>query len=303
MRAVLFHSPTAGTKGFDKEGVLAALKLANIDAQYVSTKHDDVDAALKKSADLFIVAGGDGTVRMVVTGAKDRSTPIAVLPLGTANNVARSLGITGMPIELVETWNVERCLALDIGFARGAWGTTPFIEGFGVGLLPAYLQAASKGKKPEGADNLRKGRALLQDALKRAEPIDVEVIIDGKAFGGDFLGVEVLNIAFTGPGLPLGAKADAADRKLDVICFLQEQRRDLMAWLEAPMESDPPVNSRKGSEVKLLWRDAPNRIDDLSFDNEDKTRKAEIGCEDTSARVVMPQMRSARAAHQEKASE
>lgn len=303
MRAVLFHNPTAGTKGFDKDGILAALKLANIEALYVSTKEDDVEAALKKSADLFIAAGGDGTIRTVVTGAKDRSIPVAVLPLGTANNVARSLGITGTPVELVESWHVDHCLPLDIGLARGAWGTLPFIEAFGVGLVPVYLQLAAKGKKPEGADNLRKGRAILQKALKTAEPIDIEITVDGKAMRGDFLGVEVLNIPFTGPGLPLGAKADAADGKLDVVCFPKDKRKELIEWLEAPMDSDPPVVSRKGSEVTLLWRDAPNRLDDKSFDNEDKTHTAEISCEKKPACVVMPQMHPTQVAHQEKASE
>lgn len=303
MRAVLFHNPTSGTKGFDKDGILAALKLANIDAQYISTKEDDVEAALKKNADLFIAAGGDGTIRTVVTGAKDRSIPVAVLPLGTANNVARSLGITGTPIELVESWNVDRCLALDIGLARGAWGTSAFIEAFGVGLVPAYLQLAAKGKKPEGADNLRKGRVILQKALKAAGPIDIEITIDGKALRGDFLGVEVLNIPFTGPGLPLGAKADAADHKLDVVCFPKEKRKELMDWLEAPMDGDPPVVGRKGSEVKLLWREAPNRVDDRSFDNAEKTQTAEITCHDKPVYLVMPQMHPAQIAHQEKASE
>lgn len=303
MRAVLFHNPTAGTKGFDKDGILAALKLANIDARYISTKDDDVEAALMKDADLFIAAGGDGTIRTVVTGATDRSIPIAMLPLGTANNVARSLGITGTPIELVESWDVERCISLDIGLARGAWGTSPFIEAFGIGVVPAYLQAVAETKMPEGADNLRKGRAMLQKMLKKAEPIDVEIIIDGEALRGDFLGVEVLNIPFTGPGLSLGAKADAADRKLDLVCLPKHKRKDLMAWLDAPMDSKPPVISRKASEVKLLWREAPSRIDDRGFDNGNKTHTAEIHCEDKPARVVMPQKHPTQVAHQEKASE
>lgn len=301
MRALLFHNPTAGNKTFDKDGILAALKLANIEVQYISTKDDDLDAALKKNADLLIVAGGDGTIRRVVTGAKDRSIPIAVLPLGTANNVARSFGISGTPVELVETWDADRYVPLDIGTARGAWGTAQFVEAFGVGVIPAYLRIAAKRKKPAGADNLRKGRNALQKALKDAEPIDIEVTVDGKALRGNFLGVEVLNIPFTGPGLPLGSKADAADHKVDVVCIPEDKRKAFMAWLDAPMDSDPPVSSRKGSVVTLLWRDAPNRIDDESFDNEGKTHTAEITCEETPGCILMPLKHPAQVAHQEKA--
>jgi len=301
MRAILFHNPGSGGKGHDKEDILNALKLAKIETSYVSTKADGFDDAFKKPADLYVAAGGDGTIRTVVTGTRNRGIPIAILPLGTANNVARSLGIAGTPQELVETWDAEHTVPLDIGQARGAWGTTLFLESFGVGLMPAYLRMAAKSKKPEGAANLQQGRKLLQKALKRAEPADIEVTVDGKRVKGEFLGVEVLNIPFTGPGLPLGERVDAADGKLDVICFIAERRKDLLKWLDAPMDSPPPVLSRKASEVQLIWRDAPSRLDDKSFDHEETTQTAELKCEETPACVIMPRKHPAQKAHAEKA--
>ena len=301
MRAVLFHNPTSGSKGFEKEDILAALKLADIDATYVSTKDDELEAAFEKKVDLFIAAGGDGTIRTVVSGARDRGIPVTVLPLGTANNVARSLGIAGTPQELVETWDFEHSVRFDIGRARGAWGTNLFVESFGIGLVPAYLRLASKGKKPEGAANLQQGRELLQKALKKAGPVDVEVTIDGKKLKGEFFGVEVLNVPFTGPGLPLGSKVGAADGKLDVICFETDRRKDLMKWLDAPMDEPSPVRSKPGSDVNLLWRDAPNRIDDKSFDNEDKTHTAEIGCDEGRVCVLIPRKLPAQKKIEEKA--
>src|SRR5437868_2564299 len=107
MRAVLVHNPTAGTKGYDKDGITAALKLAGYETRYASTKGDDVEDALKKGADLVVAAGGDGTIATVIRALTDRSIPVALLPLGTANNIARSLGIAGTPQELVETWKAD----------------------------------------------------------------------------------------------------------------------------------------------------------------------------------------------------
>lgn len=301
MRAVLFHNPTSGSKGFEKEDILAALKLAAIDATYVSTKGDDVEEAFDKKADLFIAAGGDGTIRTVVSGARARGIPVAILPLGTANNVARSLGIAGTPQELVEAWDPSHSVRFDMGLARGAWGTNVFVESFGVGLMPAYLRMAAKRKKPEGAANLQQGRALLQKALKRAEPADVEITLDGRKLNGEFFGVEILNIPFTGPGLPLARKADAADGKLDVVCFEADRRKELMSWLDAPLEEPPPVLSKRGTEVKLLWRDAPNRIDDKSFDNEEKTHTGEIACDEGTVCVLIPRKLAVQKAMEEKA--
>jgi diacylglycerol kinase (ATP) len=101
MRATLFHNPSAGHKA-DKDDILAAMKLADFDVRYVSVKQDDIEQALKKKTDLIVIAGGDGTITEVITKLSDRSIPVAVLPLGTANNIARSIGVAGTPQELVE---------------------------------------------------------------------------------------------------------------------------------------------------------------------------------------------------------
>lgn len=301
MRALLCHNPTAGSKGHDKDAILAALKLADIDVRYISLKSADWEAALKealkKNFDFLVAAGGDGTIGKVLTALPSRSIPVALLPLGTANNAARSLGIAGTPQELVETWKIDNTCPLDIASVKGPWGTALFLEGFGVGLFADFLRLAAKGRKPEGADNLRKGRELLQKTLKDADPIEIEIVIDGKPLRGEFLGVEVMNIPFTGPGLPLAAKADVADSKLDVICFEAGKRKALIEWLEAPLDEPPPVLSRKGEEVGLSWCDAANRIDDRFFDdNKDKKLIAEITCEEKPVQILVPQKHPAQQA-------
>ena len=89
MRALLVHNPRAGTKGHDKGSIIDALQLVDIKVDYVSTK-DNVKHALKHPYDVVVAAGGDGTIGYVFTHLADRSIPIGILPLGSANNVARS---------------------------------------------------------------------------------------------------------------------------------------------------------------------------------------------------------------------
>jgi diacylglycerol kinase (ATP) len=301
--AIVFHNPNSGTKGFDKEGLLAAVKLANIDGEYVSTKSDQFEKALEQKADLFVAAGGDGTIQKILIGARQKNIPVAIFPLGTANNVARSLGISGTPQELAETWDPEHAIPFDLGIARGSWGTTSFIESFGVGLVAEYLAAAAEEDKREGAENLLRGRRLLQKILKKAEPAMLEILTDGKALNGEFLGAEVLNIPFTGPGLPLGQRADATDRRLDVVCFEAKARRDLTSWLEAPMDSPPPVVSRRASEVKITWRHVAHRLDDKTFTNEETLQTAELTCEKKPATIFLPRKTAAQKNHARKAEE
>jgi diacylglycerol kinase (ATP) len=104
MRALLVHNPTAGIKGHDKGSIIDALHLAGIKVDYVSTKDDDLKRGLKHACDIVVAAGGDGTIGYVFTHLADRSIPIGILPLGSANNIARSLGIAGTPAELAEQW-------------------------------------------------------------------------------------------------------------------------------------------------------------------------------------------------------
>jgi len=172
-----------------------------------------------------------------------------------------------------------------------------------VGLFPEYLVSAAEEDKLEGAENLLRGRKLLQKALKKAKPVELEITIDGKALKGDFLGVEVLNITFTGPGLPLGQRADATDRKLDVVCFEAKASEDLAKWLDAPLESPPPVVSRKASEVLITWRHVAHRLDDKTFTNEEAIQTAELSCEKKPAAVLIPKRLVAQKNHERKAAE
>jgi diacylglycerol kinase (ATP) len=301
MRALVFHNPTAGANGHEKDSILSALKLADIEATYFSTKKDDLEKALGKSADLVVAAGGDGTIAKVLRALPDRSVPVAILPLGTANNIARSLGIAGTPQELVETWKLDHAFALDLGTVKGIEQETQFIESFGIGLFGEFLRRAAKKKKAEGADNLRKGRETLQKIIKDAKPIALDLVIDGKALRGEFIGVEILNIPFTGPGLPLAPKADAGDGKLDVVCFKADERKDLIEWLEAPHDEAPPATVRQGGKIEVSWEKAPHRLDDQGFEEQDLMQGAKLACEAKKVHILVPVKQAAQRKVEEKA--
>jgi diacylglycerol kinase (ATP) len=290
MRAVLFHNPTAGPKALrKKDAILAALKLADLEVAYISTKSDDFKSGLKKSADFFIVAGGDGTVRKVLTQMPKRKIPVAILPFGTANNVARSLGIGGTAHELVESWQPQNTRRFDIGGVKGLKDDLSFVEAFGIGVIPGLLQFAAKQKKPEGAENLSRGRELLRKVLKGTKVTDVALKIDGVSYSSEILGLEVLNIAYTGPGLPLAPGANPGDGLFEVICIEPGQREAFGEWLESPQKRPAPVTSRIGSQIEISWKNAPARTDDVAIDESDDKQTVKIVAEKKHASVVLPQ--------------
>jgi diacylglycerol kinase family enzyme len=287
MRVTLFHNPGAGKRGHGKDEILAALKLADHKARYVSTKSDKFKSEIEKvDGDFIVAAGGDGTIAEVIARLGNRKLPIGILPLGTANNIARSLAIAGEPQILVETWDLARTRRLDIGCIDGPDGLAHFVESVGVGILPQMLLRAAKMAKEKGALNLQKGRELLRKIAKEAKPLDLGIMIDGKKLDGEWLAAEVLNIPYTGPGLRLAPKADLNDGMLDLICFATADRDRLSQWFESPAEAPPPGITRRGRMVSFSWRNAPYRIDDRAYKAKDEGQTVTLICDDQPVLII-----------------
>jgi diacylglycerol kinase (ATP) len=293
MRALLVHNPTAGIKDHEKDGIIDALRLTDFKVDYVSTKDDDVKDALKGARDIVIVAGGDGTVGYVFTHLADRSVPIGVLPLGSANNIARSLGIAGTPQELAEQWRLDDVRPFNLMAVHGLKKDYLCAEGFGIGIMPALIKRRANQRKDDGAEDMRRGRDALSELIGAAEPLDVEVKVDGKPLQGDLLGVEVLSIPFTGPALPLAHDADPSDKLLDTIGIPSKKAKALAEWIEAPQDEVPPVISRQGKKIEIRWRDSESRIDDEIAKVDSDWQQVTISCHVKPLRILVPRQHPA----------
>jgi diacylglycerol kinase family enzyme len=270
MRTVLIHNPTAGSEGHAKEALLHALGLEGAGVVYCSTKQGEevLADALREEADLIVVVGGDGTVARVLTGLPDRRIPVAILPLGTANNIARSMSAarTSVPLQYAERiLHRARFSPLNVGSARGPWGRRRFVEGVGVGPLAQAIRRKCTGKA-SGTDGLESGRKALRNAVLEARPLNIEVSTEAKVLARGVLAVEVVNITCTGPALPLAPFADPGDGKLDVLCLLESEREAMAAWLEAPQRTAPPLLALTCKQVAITGDFPYQRVDDEVFD-------------------------------------
>ena len=137
MKVTLIHNPDAGGDNQPSgDDILELIHKAGHAATLQSSKDADWDKALQEPADLIAVAGGDGMVGQVAKRMIGKPIPIAILPMGTANNVATSLGVKHLAIdELIFGWTSARRVKFDVGNAKGPWGSIPFIEGLGMGLF------------------------------------------------------------------------------------------------------------------------------------------------------------------------
>lgn len=113
--------------------------------------------AADEGFDRVAVAGGDGTVGLLLRAMMDQPLPIGIIPLGTFNNFARSLGI---PISVPDACRVlveGVPHAVDLGrvLARNPPATFVFKETVGVGVdamaFAGGIDVAGPGKIPVGA--------------------------------------------------------------------------------------------------------------------------------------------------------
>ena len=204
-----------------------------------------------------MVAGGDGTVAAVVKMLPDRSVPLAIIPSGTANNIARSLGICGAP---------EASIADGImsggggrrGDVHGAWGCRRFVEGVGFGAFAHSLRAVDACEEGEGCPT---GREALRTALREAAPLPLAIEIEQSAAAGrraDAGGHEHPDDRAAAAARPRGAAGDGMLH----ISWLPARRRDAMIGWLGEEKGDPPLELCRGREIRLTGGEAAMRIDD-----------------------------------------
>jgi diacylglycerol kinase (ATP) len=234
------HNPKAGKREPSKKELLALLRSAGYDnVASKSAKKKGWKDALKDPGDLVVVAGGDGTVAKVAKQLAGRGIPMAVLPLGTANNIARSLGLSGSPGQLIARWRTAALRPVDLGVVSGPSGTSYFLEACGVGLFSHMLERAQGPKRRRRVARVgplermrRHARKMLRE-LRVVRPLGLLVRTDGRESAGDYTMLEVMNVRSIGFNLELAPDADASDGLLDVIAIRAGEEDRLAAYLRA----------------------------------------------------------------------
>ncbi len=288
MKATLVHNPTAGNGAVTRDMLTALLHKANFTPTYQSSKIGELTAALAEPADLIVVAGGDGTVAKVLTQMPDRKVPVAILPLGTANNIASSFGIGGALDEIALGLHHASERKLDIGMARGPWGCCWLVEGIGLGAL---VRTAERLGKPNGSrvDKLDEARKAVRKMLKKVEPDRMRILVDDEPLPDAQLMVEILNIACAGPRLFLVPETDMGDGLVDVAILEPDQRKEMRRWLKDKRPSGPPpLTVRRGRKVSIYWDGTPMHVDDDTPPFGDGKVAVEFELEDRQTTILVP---------------
>jgi diacylglycerol kinase family enzyme len=266
VRVALFHNEDAGD-GSSVDEIQALFERHGHRLVRVVDKEHRVEQILDAKADLVVAAGGDGTVGTAARAIAGRKIPLAILPLGTANNIAKSLCCEAPIDTLVEGWAHVQPQLLDLGLARGEWGESIFFESVGAGLIPLGIKAA-KAQEDESTAKPEDAVRTFREVLANLKPQPWTLVVDGQETKGEFLLVEVLNMPSIGPNLVLSDEANPSDGFFSVVIATERERGVLEDYLAQRIRGEnrplslPPLHARRveihgSSEV---------HIDDQLFD-------------------------------------
>jgi diacylglycerol kinase family enzyme len=267
VRITLIHNPGAGRQGAnDARKLVRFLEEQRYEVRYQSAKDEGWKKALKKPAELVAVAGGDGTVAKVTRRMVGRGIPIGLLPSGTANNIARTLGLLERPFEeLVRGWQGGRRVKLDLGVAKGPWGERYFVEGVGAGVFASLLANPAAESIKQQKNAVEKALARMKAHAEGSQPIELFARLDGKDISGRYLMLEALNLRYVGPNLHLASESQPGDGNLDVILVTEAERDRLLYYLEHWQENRERLAvlpTLRGRKFELEWNGFPLHIDD-----------------------------------------
>ncbi len=184
--------------------------------------HGQAKSALSAGVDLVLACGGDGTVTACAEGVAGTGVPLAIIPMGTGNLLARNIGL---PMD------VDEALAVALGDAQqpidaGRVNGTLFVVMAGIGLDARMLSGTS--------EPLKKQLGWLAYAIAAVrhladKPIRVTVSADGgrrRRMRANALIVG--NVGWLRGGLPLLPDARPDDGLLDAVVLLAG---GLTGWL------------------------------------------------------------------------
>ena len=271
MHVTLLHNPKAGEGEPARERLIRALVSAGHAVTYQSTKEKGLEHALEEADDVVLVAGGDGTVRKAAGFLLGRGVPIALLPLGTANNISKTLSLGESVDEVISRLATAERIRFDAGVAKGAWGETHFLEGVGLGVFPVTMCLAqtrhdNRDSRANHEDlGLTRDLRYLAMVLSRMEPRAWQIEADGEDLSGEYFLCEVMNIRSVGPNLFLAPQADPTDGYLDLVLVSRNERaqlRDYIASRVAGKDAEASLPTRRVKRVTIHAAGAEVHVDD-----------------------------------------
>ncbi len=259
--AYLIYNPKSASNGKDDhklDKIIEMLRAHGIRAEVgIKTSGKAVREMAKNAADhghdLIIIAGGDGTIEDVASQVIGSSVTLAILPAGTMNNIARSLGV---PLDMDAACaliGMGTTRKIDIG--RVIVDESPqveyFLESAGMGLSAVALPMGQAAKNRTWAELPHAFRRLFE-----IKPLPIAIELDsGELIQSHSQLVTVSNAPLIGTNLLMAPDAKMDDGWLDLSVYDDMTKSDLLGYFMnvsiGKKSDDPRIKRYRVQHVKI----------------------------------------------------
>jgi YegS/Rv2252/BmrU family lipid kinase len=253
-RALLLANPKSRSGG-DADTVSALLRAAGLDPVCPALDGQGTAELIRAHAsavDRVVLAGGDGTMNAAAPALLETGLPFAIIPMGTGNDLARTLGIPEDPALAARVAAEGRLRAIDVGLANDV----PFFNvasvGFGVELTRALTGDAKRrwGKLGYAVAGVR--------VLARMRPFRAVIRCGDEVVRSRTVHVAVGNGRHYGGGMTVSERTEIDDGKLDVFSLEVGGVWGLLRLLPALRRGDhgrwQEVLTGEGHEIEIRTR-------------------------------------------------
>lgn len=226
---------------------------------------DLAEQAARDGYDVVVTASGDGAANETINGlmraraAGFPGTALALLPVGTGNDMSYGLGIRGQLAENIETLARNYHRKIDVGFVRG--GDYPqgryFANGVGIGFDAVVGFVAVKIRWARGLPAYL--MAVLQTVFIYYTAPTVELTYNNASYTESTLMISIMNGQRMGGGFFMAPLGDPTDGHFDLCITTAVNRRRIFGlipyFLKGTQASQPEIiTGRTAKSASRRWK-------------------------------------------------
>lgn len=205
-----------------------------------------------REVDLVIVGGGDGSMSAAAPALVETKLPLGVLPMGTANDLARTLSIPTDIVQAADVIGGGLMHRIDLGRVNGHL----FFNVANIGLGVHVTHNLSPGLKQRwGA--LSYARSLLK-AINTFRPFHANIVCDGRRLRVRTIQIAVGNGRYYGGGMTVAEQATIDDHLFYLYSVeplsLWEMIRYAPSFKAGRFAQLDPVDLEKARTIEIITR-------------------------------------------------
>ena len=217
-----------------------------------TNRADEISDTIRRhqnQVELVIVGGGDGTLNCAIEGLIDTKLPLGILPMGTANDLARTLGIPtdlSAACQLIASGKVR---LIDLGWVNGQH----FFNVASLGLSVQITQRLTKDVKQRWGVLAYAFTAL--QTIWESRPFRAEIKVNNQSFNVKTIQIAIGNGRYYGGGMTVAEDATIDDRRLDLYSLETKHWWEIIALLPAIRQGNhnswPNVRALHAQEIEI----------------------------------------------------